>query len=220
MRLEAVMVCVDYGDFLNITLPYNKRQFDDITVVTTKNDIETINICRKNDVKVVTTDKMYENGARFNKGKALNEGIKKVDKSDWVLITDADMAMDINLRSILESKDLDEDSIYGTSRYMCPNYNEWLKYLKEPLTVNEWAYQRRKKTVGVGFFQLVNGCCDILKENDKWYSENYGHCGRSDRMFLNLFPAEKRGRLRAPCIHLGDDEMSTNWCGRITNRFN
>lgn len=220
MFLECIIVCVDYDDFLDITLEYNKKHFDKIIVVTIDKDIKTKDICRKHNVEYTITNRLYENGDKFNKGKAINDGLKKLSLKDWVLITDADMVMNKNFRKIIEKKKLNKQCIYGTTRHMCPNYNEWLRYLDDEDTLNKWSHQRHKKAVGVGFFQLVNGNCTLLNKNNKWYSEDYGHAGRSDRMFWRKWPEIMRGKIRkASCIHLGYDEMSTNWYGRVTKKF-
>jgi hypothetical protein len=43
--MKAIMVCVDYGDLLSLTLPYNKHHFEQMLVVTAPRDRETQNIC-------------------------------------------------------------------------------------------------------------------------------------------------------------------------------
>lgn len=221
MYLECIMICINYSDFLKHTLPLNKKHFNKIVVVTTVDDIDTQKICSINNVNICYTNRVYENGAKFNKGKALNDGIKLLDKRDWVVITDADMIMNDNLRNGLESENLNNECIYGTSRYMCPNSFEWSIYLKDKSRINTWKHQKRNIDIGVGFFQLVNVKSSILRNNDKWYNEKWGHAGRSDRFFLRLWPCEMRQRLNYPLIHLdtNDSSMGTNWNGRITNKF-
>lgn len=215
------MVCVDYSDFLDITLNKNARHFDKITIATIKRDTDTQKICKKHNVDYILTNRLYENGAKFNKGKAINDALMNSSRKDWLIITDADMVMPDNLREILENKNLSEQCIYGTTRYMCPDYDNWLKYLDDKSIINKWVHQKHRKAIGVGFFQLVNGNCDFLKNSYKWYNENYGHAGRSDRIFWRQWPDKMRGKIRkASCIHLGNDEMSSNWYGRITKKFN
>lgn len=80
MWLECIMVCVDYGDFLDITLGNNKKHFDKIVVVTTQKDKETQNVCKKHGVTSIITNRLYEDGANFNKGKAINDGLKHLSK--------------------------------------------------------------------------------------------------------------------------------------------
>lgn len=220
MKLEGIAVCVNYGDFLNITLEHNRKHFDKIVIVTVDDDQETIDICRKHDATVVITDRLYENGDKFNKGKAINDGLKELDRSDWVLITDADMVMTDNLRDIIEHANIDNNCIYGTSRFMCPDYNNWANYINDKSIINTWSHQNGRINIGVGYFQLVNGKCDMLAGRHNWYREDYGHCGRSDRAFFRMWPPERRGKIgKASCIHLGNEQMTLNWYGRTTARF-
>jgi hypothetical protein len=214
------MVCVNYSDFLSITLPINKNYFDNIIVVTTKEDLKTQKMCSSNNVKYVITNRLYENGDKFNKGKAINDGAKALNKKDWVIITDSDIIMNKNLKETLTKTNLDTESIYGTSRYMCPSNEEWSKYLNDESITNNWEHQHGRLTIGVGFFQLFNCNSKIIKEkNGIFYAEKFSHAGRSDRFFLRSWEDNKRQKLNSPVIHLGSDKMGANWNGRTTSNW-
>lgn len=222
MYLEAVLVCVNYSDILKITLPKNIHFFDKINVITNYNDTETIKLCEYYKVDMTITDRMYENEKDdFNKGKAINEGIKNLSKKDWLIIIDADMTFSDNLRNELE-KISDINKIYGMPRYMCKTYEEWEKYLVDKSIISSWPCQKRR-CIGVGFFQMSNFNSDIMKQktNDElWYSEMWGHCGRSDRFFWRSWPDNLRSKIKnAYGIHLGDDSFQANWRGRTTKLF-
>ena len=73
MKLEAVIVCVNYSDFLAHTIQSTKNQFDQLVVVTDYEDLETKKLCEYYNVKCVQTNVFYENGDKFNKGKGINE---------------------------------------------------------------------------------------------------------------------------------------------------
>jgi len=224
MKIEMVVVCVNYGDVLQHTLKQNSKSFDNIAVVTSFEDLETVKICEEySNVRCVQTSRMYENDQdKFNKGKALNEGIKALDKDGWLLITDADMAFPSKTRQVLEGKLDDIECIYGTSRYMCKTYNEWVKYKNNGENpINTWPHQCRRLNIGVGFFQIANFNGQIMKEKiGSWYNEGWGHCGRSDRAFWRSWPDDKRIRIKDLYgIHLGDDSFQANWYGRTTERF-
>lgn len=211
------MVCVDYSDFLKITLPYNKHNFDNIIVVTSPTDIKTQKVCKDNGVKCIQTNRMYQRKAKFNKGKALNDGIRALDRKDWVLITDADMIMPKNLRNVLEKMELNINNVYGTGRMICPDKEQWLAYLKDESICNGWRRETRRVNIGVGFFQLINANSELLLGKDIWYSERYNHCGRSDRKFWRAYPPENRFSIQhIITTHLGDDHMGANWEGRRT----
>jgi len=221
MFLECIMVCVDYADFLEHTLPYNKHNFDGITIVTTREDNRTIEVAKEHSASVVLTDKLYLNGDKFNKGKAINDGIAQMSKKDWILITDADMIMPKNMREVLNKHILDINCLYGTSRYMCPSYQSWLEYAKTG-SMRDWTLQKNRLVWGVGFFQLVNANSKKLYGTNNWYGTRWGFAGRSDRAFLRSYPEEMRKRLTDIIpIHLESEvtKMGANWNGRSTIQF-
>ena len=47
VKIEAVTVCVNYGDFLAVTAEWNRHLFDQWVVVTTPDDELTREVCRK-----------------------------------------------------------------------------------------------------------------------------------------------------------------------------
>ena len=218
MKIECVLVCVNYSDYLSCVIESNKKHFDNIIVVTTEKDHETIKLCNDHGVSSVLTNRLYENGDKFNKGKAVNDGIKNLRFNDWVLITDADMYVPDNFKDKINS--LDNECIYGTHRYMCPTFNDWNKFNDTKIINKSWQLQKHRLAIGVGFFQLINYNSEIMKKlSPKWYSEDFGHAGRSDRMFLRNWPDNLRKNLKINTVHLGSDELGKNWNGRITDKF-
>ena len=112
-KLDVIIVSVNYNDFLLVSLENNERIFENITVVTSSSDFLCQKICRKFGVNCIVTDVMYENGAVFNKGKAINEGIKSISDPDYILLLDADILVmeDIDIEA------LDEKTLYTSDRY-------------------------------------------------------------------------------------------------------
>ena len=217
--LEAVIVCVNYSDFLKITLPFNKHNFDNIVIATHPDDHETIEVCLNNNVNYALTTRMYEDNAKFNKGKALNDGIKSLNRKEWVLITDADMIMPKNLKELIEG--VKKTRIYGTGRAICPTINDWIEYTKNPSIIDKWEKQIGRINIGVGFFQLIHSHNPVVNGRTDWYKENIPHCGRTDRKFWRSFEDKNRKCLKNMItIHLGDDEMGSNWYGRTTKKWN
>ena len=219
-----VIVCVNYSDVLKISLPHNLQLVDTICVVTNPDDQETINICEGlENVILVKTNRMFENESdKFNKGKALNEGIKSIKKDGWLLISDADTVLPKNFRSVLENNEINPSNTYGCRlRYLCPNHSEWIKYLEDERTVKEWSPRNCRMNIGAGFFQLVNCDHSTMKKNEGcWYNESFGHCGRSDRIFWKSFAGSEQPHLRGMyVVHLGDDKQGANWKGRTTKGF-
>lgn len=214
--LECIMVCVNYADFLEHTLPINKNKFDSINIVTVEEDYNTINVANRFDVNVIVTERLYENGAKFNKAKALNDGINRL-KKDWVLITDADMVIETDFNNRLDQ--LDKNCLYGVPRLMCPNYDAWSKYQITGKR-RRWKRQGRRKNIGAGFFQLVNGNSTRLAGTSTWYDERCTHAGRSDKRFLHSYPAHDI-LPDVVAIHLESEpaQMGANWNGRTTVKF-
>src|SRR5271170_1436469 len=125
MRIEAVIVCRNYGDFLAETLPLNLNHFDDVIVVTDHNDKETVRVCERYSVEHFKTDCFTEFGDPFNKGKAINLGLSNLKKSDWLLHIDADIVLPHRYRDMLRRTQLKNDCIYGADRVNVYGWDNW-----------------------------------------------------------------------------------------------
>lgn len=234
MKLEAVIVCVNYSDFLAHTLPSTRNQFNKLVVVTDHNDLETKKICEYYNVQCIQTDVFYENGDAFNKGKGINEGLKHLDLDGWVLHLDSDIYLPPQTRSILETLPLDSSKIYGADRLMCPNYEEWQKFLDVPGPIQDsWIFVHLTKfPVGVriceyktyhggyepiGYFQLWNPSASGITE----YPTEHGFADRTDVLHCKKWPRDKRELLpEIVTIHLESESgIGLNWKGRITRKF-
>lgn len=236
LKLEAVTVCVNYSDFLAVTLPHNKQFFDKYVVVTDTKDEMTRSLCEFYNVTCVQTDVFYQDGFSFNKAAGINEGLKELDMDAWVVHLDADIWLPPLTRTILEKLDLDEDTIYGIDRMMCPDYKSWSEFAERPkLTHQGWIYVypdvfplgirvAAYKTDGyipIGFFQLWHP----NTSNVKVYPDRHGDIDRSDMLHARNWPRSKRGFLpEIICIHLDSEaldqrEMGKNWNGRKTKLF-
>jgi hypothetical protein len=235
MKIEAVIVCVNYSDFLAWTLPTNKNLFNKLVVVTSKEDVKTQKLCEFWHVQCVITDRMYEDGAAFNKGKAINDGLKALDSDGWVVHMDADIFLPPMFRVILEGLKLDEAGVYAVDRLMCDDFKEWLGYWVEPIVSNEadiYVHPRpfplgvrlAKQSYGgwlpLGYFQMWNQAKKKLA-----YPEEHTDAGRSDLLFSQLFDRDHRHLLgEVFCVHLetkmpADGKMGANWNGRRTPPF-
>lgn len=233
MKLEAVIVCINYGDFLAATLPTNKEKFDRVVVVTTTKDTETIEVCRKNHVKCIQYDDVYENDSVANKAIAINKGLDYLDKDGWILQLDADIWLSQLTRDILERQPLDGDSIYGIDRYMCNSYEDWTNFLIQQkkihhgdifLDMSHFKLGTRvvhfygEGYMPIGFFQLW---CPSISGVYKYPVEKSGY-DRTDVVHLKQFPRAKRKFIpELVCVHLASQEhlMGQNWNGRKTMRF-
>jgi hypothetical protein len=232
-KLEAVMVCVGYADFLAWTLPYNKAQFDRIIVVTTPDDEETQAICEYWHVECVKTNAFYESGDKFNKGRGINEGLNKLEKDGWVLHLDADIYMLPRTREILNLLPLDPKSLYSIDRLNCKSFIDFACYLSKPerhhgnngmMGMN--AFEKgarllnldRDGYVPIGYFQLWNPVVSGVSV----YPTEHGTADRSDTLFAYNWQRENRHIIpELVCVHLEseDCQMGANWQGRTTKQF-
>jgi hypothetical protein len=238
LKLQAIVVSINYSDFLKITLPNNKQYFDKLVVVTDTKDLETAKVCNFYNVKCIQTDAFYSEGEIVpNKAKGINEGLKDLDLDAWIIQMDADIWLPPLTRDILEHYPLEKDSIYGIDRFMCNSYEDWIDFIhmnkKEIPNIHEgWIYlhmdhfpigQRIVQYYGegympIGYFQLwhPNGSKVIS------YPVELAGFDRTDVLHLKQFPREKRRFIPdLVCIHLASEEheMGQNWGGRRTKKF-
>lgn len=89
--MRAVVVSVDYADLLAVTLPWNRRHFEDVLVVTAARDAETIAVAEACGVQVFCTDAFWEGGADLNKWRALEQGLDDFGRIGWLCLMDADV---------------------------------------------------------------------------------------------------------------------------------
>ena len=237
MKLECVVVCINYSDFLRVTLPATKGHFNKMVVVTDTDDDETAKVCEFNNVQCIRTDAMYEHPNKKdcpNKAKAINEGLKHLKLDGWVLHMDADIWLPCLTRQILEKYPLDPKGVYGVDRLMCNSYLEWLKYTYFGKPLNEgWVYVHTDQFpmgvrlvkyhsegyIPIGYFQLWNpkasGVCT--------YPEIKAAYDRTDTMFTQDNWNRKDRHLIADfvVVHLASQNhaQGQNWYGRKTRPF-
>lgn len=232
MKLESVVVSVDYADILAYTLPQNSRYFDRMVVVTSSRDRDTKRLCEIYGVKCVVTDLFYE-GAVFNKAAGINEGLKHLDKDGWVLHMDGDIWLHPQSVRELRALKLNSQNLYGCDRVMIESYEQWLRFLSMPdLYREDWLIRLSEYKVGsritqywdgghwqvLGFFQLwhpsSSGVFDYPDSND---------ASKSDILFSQKWSRSRRVLIpEVMAIHLENQESQTgtNWGGRRTKKFN
>lgn len=164
MRLSYVTVCVDYLDLLRISHHHNlsAAAFDDYIVVTSPADHETVNWTQGHkEITPVYTDAFYRNGATFNKGLALAEGLnalKSICDPDWVCTMDADSFVLPDWRSQIVGTPenppkvkLDKEWLYGAERILLPTWADYERLWADDLDTFE-----SPKGFAFGWLQLWN----------------------------------------------------------------
>lgn len=239
MKIECVMVSVNYGDFLAWTLPLNRAHFDKIAVVTIHTDVQTQNLCKYYDVECVITHSFYHNNARFQKSRGINDGLKALGRDAWVVHMDADVVLPPRTKEILQKVHLEEDCIYGIDRMMCESFDAWLHQFVNPAQLHEeniFIKPNLFDTFGVrvgllgkdaladgyapiGFFQLWNPAVSNVHE----YTMEAPTAGKDDMLFSLKWPRRRRQLLpELIAIHLESrtpGKMGSNWEGRVTPPF-
>lgn len=218
IAFKGIVICVNYDDLLQITLPRNMRHMTECVVVTSHEDKRTINLASDvPSVRTFCTDAFYRQGAKFNKGWAMEEGLDVLGRDGWILIWDADIILPENMNF----GELDKETLYG-----CPR--KILKDVKQYVPGMSWLNQvptqgTERSPVGwessydpgyPGYFHLFHTSANALV-NTPWYDPKYVHAGGCDAAFSRKF--RKKCKLPIEVLHLGPRD--TNWMGRVSERI-
>lgn len=233
LNLEAVVVCVNYSDFLEYTLPHNMQFFDRIVIVSDHNDKLTKRVCDKYSVDCIRTEVMYDDGDKFNKGRAINLGLQNLrhDPDSFLCHIDADVLLPHNFSNVLKMAKIKQDCIYGCDRLNTISYENFDANIRKGTPQHQWRFMvtpnpefpvgsrllhKEYGWLPIGFFQLWGSSMG------RQYPIVCGSAEHSDVLFSVQWPREKR--LLLPeffCYHLESEagEMGVNWKGRKTKIF-
>jgi hypothetical protein len=180
----------------------------------------------------VLTDKFRSHWGQFCKGAGINFGLKELDRDDWIVHLDADIALPPMARRVIETADLDKNCLYGIDRFIVPSFEAWIQFLACPALQHEngsWLHLNSfplgtrvwlPHTGGylpIGFFQMWHGSSKILS-----YPEQHATAARGDVQFATRWPRNKRHLLPEIVGYHLESEKSphgTNWAGRQTAAF-
>ena len=205
-KIDVIIVSVDYNDFLEITLK-NTTSILNVTVVTSSSDTVCQELCKQFGANCIITDRMYENGDIFNKGKAINEGIKSLKNPDWILLLDADIYLQSDFLEVLKNSDIRSQSLLLCKRLILEDNDSFIRWQ------NGEDVGKMERSKGFGYFQMFN----IKKFNrvSNIFPEEYSDASLSDIVFRDLF--SDRLELNTYVVHLGKSYQ--NWTGRKTKKF-
>jgi len=237
MKIEAVIVCDGYADFLAETLPRNLPLFDRALVVTGFDDAATIRLCHDLSVQCVETD-VHKQG--FAKGRAIDLGLSFCRRDDWVLHLDADLYLPPMARHWIEIARPDPACIYGCDRADCIGWETWQEFIqghpkwrtghqyhnlvshpaiddyKLPLG-HRLALADHGGYVPIGFFQLFHG-----SHNRRYPRVQSDGAEHTDVLFSLQWPTHNRRLLpEIIAVHLMSEDagLGANWKGRTTRHF-
>lgn len=205
--MRCFLVCVDFCDLLKITLPYNKHHFDEVHVVTALHDMETQHYMRTQhpEAGLYVTPAFYDDGADFNKWKALEQALDHYGRFGWMCFMDVDILWPKEIPEFRQ----DKNALYTPRRRMMdpiklpvPPESEWTKYPVHPQS-REWA----------GYTQVFHAECPYLGKAP-WHQINWRHAGGADSFFQAKWPRQAKVRPPFEVLHLGPSGV--NWTGRAT----
>jgi len=204
--LRAILVSVDYGDLLEVTLPLNRHHFLEVVVVTAQEDKQTLRVAKKHRCRTFTTKAFWSRGADFNKWKALEEGLDFMGRDGWICIMDADVVWPARAEWQLEFGCLHSPLRHLLDDVKLPLPQDW-DDLPIDLNLGEWA----------GYTQVFHACDPVLGP-PPWHEINWRHAGGADSLFQAKWTFEKKRRPPWCVLHLG--QTCVNWCGRATPCLN
>ena len=175
MRIDAIIQSTGYHDMLSLTLPINKRYFNNVIVYTKTGDEATKKVCEKEGVICVETDKFTKNNSKFNRGAAFNQSFKDLfynynlsnEQPEWICLIDSDIVLPETFRDSIEQSSIDEEYFYGARRYNVETLDQWLEIKKDPDFVKKLILYRG---YGYGYLQLFNVHSKVFRQ--LWVSTN------------------------------------------------
>lgn len=230
-KLEAVIVCHNYADFLKETLPENLNHLDRVVVVTHPKDNETKALCNRYGVDCIETEVMFDDGDRFNKGRCINLGLSHLRHDGWLMHLDADTLLPHKFRQMLVHSKLNEENIYGADRLNAVGFDHYKEHKHKTIPQHQHRYlvtPNKEFPLGSRLLHQEYGYCPI-GYFQLWHSKarrRYpivnGSAEHSDVLFAVQWPRNKRILLPELFVyHLESEQakMGANWDGRTTKRF-
>ena len=232
-RLEAVITCVNYGDYLAETLPNMRALFDQVVVVTDQEDRETAEIARRCSAAYKCTNVMKRNGQTFNKGSAIQFGLGYLSSDTWICHIDADTWLPPNARRWFERRLTDPRCIYGVDRVNCVGWDRWREFIGRPFLAHDYGC----RVPIPGGFPLLDrialedqggwlpiGYCQLWHTSSKrrYPAAHMDDAERGDVLFAQQWEPEERILIpEVIAVHLqaAPCALGANWRGRTTPRF-
>jgi hypothetical protein len=208
--MNAVIVCVDFGDLLAITLPRNRHHFDKVLVVTSFEDTETQEVAKECKAITWNTDTFWANGELFNKFAALEEALDYMHfRKGWLAFLDADVIWPTTL-PFGKFEMLKPGFLYSPYRRI------WSEVQEPPVEEQYWSKLRQYVDFEfAGYTQIFHAEDEHLPQ-PPWHPTDWIHAGGGDSEFQFLWPESHKVRPLWEVLHLGQPGM--NWTGRATRR--
>lgn len=198
--IDALTVCVDYAEFLALGIKRWREGLRSLTVVTAPHDEATQELAHAEGAQLHVTEAFYQDGAAFNKGRALEEARERLPRGGWVLLFDADIVPEPGWVYKVSEARPEIGNLYSAKRVDCRK----LEDLESP-TLPELP-----DDCGVGYFQLYHSE-DPVAQARPLIDTFWIHAGNYDDRLKERWPRENRHWLPIRLVHVGERE---NWFGR------
>lgn len=218
--IEAVVVCVEYADFLALTLPRMLACFDEVAVVSVADDHETTALCEGLGARLVQSTRRNFMGLKFNLPALINDGFAALSAEEWLVKIDADIYLPPGFAEVMRATMGDPEVLYGAQRYFAEDRATLSRFVGD----GDWSALEppyEPSDAALGFFQGFHAKTPRLAGRPTRYEEQryVGPSQTNDRLFRAAFADRGVTILPAPVVHLGIDAIGTNWRGRTSPRF-
>lgn len=207
--------CVNYDDYLRVTLPSVLRHFSRVHIITSPKDLSTRQVAEFYRLKVFLTDAWYRDGADFNKGLAVEEALDHFGRHGWMINMDADVLLPEDLPDLSALK---PGRIYCPRRRILDNVSDLAKYrLHRRDDFKNWTNLPIVDQEHAGYCHLYHADDPRIRDARPWYGTAWRTAGGTDSTFLIHWPPRERVWLDFAVLHLGP--VAVNWCGRVSERL-
>lgn len=203
MKINALTVCVNYLDYFKAGFERWRPHLESWTIVTDFQDAATADFAIQHELRLHRTNVLYERGAWFNQGAAMEEARQSMPWQDWCLFLDADVVPEKKWFEQLIAANPLPGVIYGADRYNCDADDIDDDTKDHPLAAT-W-------TLPSGFFQLFH-TSDPCVQDVPLIDTSWRHAGVHDSTLAERWLEHQRVKLPLRLYHLSP--MVRNWCGR------
>lgn len=232
--MNAILVCVDFADVLEVTLPWNRHHFKDVWVVIAHRDKDTQRVAAANNALTYLTDSFWEGGGEFRKWLALENALRDTglqDSHDWLALLDCDvlwpksLCLERSLEGSSRRPTMMKDQLIGPLRRMWRDWPKPAPFIANlmdcsiggwspPIPVaEEWhkfpIHPQQHEWAG---FSLILHTDDPVLRQRPWFDTSWRSCAGGDSEFQARWAKENKVRPNWQVLHLGQDHV--NWAGR------
>lgn len=200
----AIIVSVDFADFLAVTLPWNKHHFDRVLVITHPEDEATLRVCSENQVDVLQTEMFHWKRAHFNKWAAVEFGLDYIGKTGWITLLDAD----IMIPQVVQIRGLEIGKAYCPRKRAVPR--EKRQWIRDETKWSRYRFEDLREPPRA--HMLTFHADDPVLQRHPWFTNIWRWCGTGDDTFVERWKSHNVVRPLFDVLHLG--QRRVNWCGR------